>query len=81
MAGPMVTLSVCIEMFWPGLDPVEKIGRVGQTDVDVYEFWTYSNKDVPAIAAAQAEAGLSCAGAGPGTVLQPGHAGFRKGPG
>ena len=63
----MVTLSVCIEMFWPDLDPVEKIRRVGQTDVGVYEFHSYSNKDIPAMAAAQAEAGLSCAG----LILEP----------
>lgn len=63
----MVTLSVCIEMFWPGLDPVEKIRRVGRTDVKAYEFWTHSNKDIPAMAAAQAEAGLRCAG----LVLEP----------
>jgi len=63
----MVTLSVCIEMFWADLDPAAKVQRVGQTDVGAYEFWTYSNKDVPAMAAAQAEAGLDCAG----LVLEP----------
>ena len=63
----MVTLSVCIEMFWPDLDPAEKVKRVGRTDVGAYEFWTYSNKDIAAMAAAQAEAGLSCAG----LVLEP----------
>ncbi len=63
----MVTLSVCIEMFWPDLDPAEKVRRVGRTDVGAYEFWTHSNKDIAAIAAAQTEAGLSCAG----LVLEP----------
>ncbi len=49
-------------MFWPDLDAAEKIRRVGQTNVGAYEFWTYSNKDLAALAAAQAEAGLTCAG-------------------
>ena len=63
----MVTLSVCIEMFWPGLDPAEKIRRVGQTEVGAFEFWTFSEKDMPAMLAAQAETGLACAG----LVLEP----------
>ncbi len=58
----MVTLSVCIEMFWPGQDPVEKLRRVATTGIGAYEFWTWSDKDVDAMAAVQAETGLACAG-------------------
>ena len=58
----MVTLSVCIEMFWPGQDPVEKLRRVAGAGIGAYEFWTWSNKDLDAMAAVQAETGLACAG-------------------
>ena len=58
----MVTLSVCIEMFWPDLDPAERVRRVGATNIGAYEFWTWSNKDLDALETAQAESGLTCAG-------------------
>lgn len=58
----MANLSVCIEMFWPGLEPAEKIRRVAATGIAAYEFWTWSDKDLDAMAEAQAETGLSCAG-------------------
>lgn len=58
----MVTLSVCIEMYWPALDPVERMRRVAATDIGAYEFWNWSNKDLDTLAAAQEETGLACAG-------------------
>lgn len=58
----MVTLSVCIEYFWPDLDPAEKVRGVGKTEVGAFEFHTFSDKDIAAMAAAQAETGLACAG-------------------
>lgn len=64
----MVNLSVCIEMFWPDLPAEEKIRRVAALGFRAYEFWNWSNKDLDAIAAAQAETGLALAG----LVSEPG---------
>ena len=66
----MVRLSVCIEMYWPDLPFAERIARVKQAGLSAYEFWDYSNKDLPAIEAAARISGMSLAG----FVCEPGFA-------
>jgi hydroxypyruvate isomerase len=59
----MVNLSVCIEMFWlDETDPAAKVRNVKEAGIGAYEFWAWSNKDVDAVAEAQTETGLTCAG-------------------
>ncbi len=51
----MVRLTVCIEMFWPELSYAQRIAQVAAAGLPAFEFWNYSDKDLPAIrAAAQA---------------------------
>lgn len=51
----MVRLTVCIEMFWPELPYAERVAQVAAAGLPAFEFWNYSDKDLPAIrAAAQA---------------------------
>ncbi len=66
----MVRLSVCIEMFWPELPFAERVARVAQADLPAFEFWNYSDKDLPAIEAAARTSGVSLAG----FVCEPGFA-------
>jgi hydroxypyruvate isomerase len=51
----MVKLSVCIEMFWRDLPYEERIARVARLGFPAFEFWSWSNKDLPAIQATMAE--------------------------
>ena len=66
----MVRLSVCIEMFWPELPFAERVARVARAGLSAYEFWNYSDKDLPAIEAAARAGGVSMAG----FVCEPGFA-------
>jgi hydroxypyruvate isomerase len=48
----MVRLSVCIEMFWPDLPYAQRVAQVAAAGIGAYEFWNYSDKDLPALQAA-----------------------------
>jgi hydroxypyruvate isomerase len=54
-------LSVCIEMFWPQLPFAERIPLVARLGYGAFEFWSWENKDIPAIQRAQEETGLAVA--------------------
>jgi hydroxypyruvate isomerase len=66
----MVRLSVCIEMYWPELPFAQRVERVAEAGLSAYEFWNYSDKDLPAIQAAARAGRLSLAG----FVCEPGFA-------
>jgi hydroxypyruvate isomerase len=66
----MVRLSVCIEMYWPDLSYVQRVARVAAAGLAAYEFWNYSDKDLPALRAAGAQHGVTVAG----FVSEPGFA-------
>ena len=66
----MVTLSVCIEMFWPDLPHAERIRRTAALGFSAYEFWGWKNKDLDAMRTAQEETGLALAA----LALEPGFA-------
>ncbi len=51
----MVQLSVCIEMFWRDLPVEERIARVARLGFPAFEFWSWSNKDLPRIKATMEE--------------------------
>ena len=57
----MPKLSVCIEMFWRDRPFAERIAQVARLGYQAFEFWGWDNKDIPAVAAAQSEAGLAVA--------------------
>ena len=48
----MPKLSVCIEMFWPDQPNEERIARVASLGFGAFEFWRWSNKDLPAVQSA-----------------------------
>lgn len=64
----MVQLSVCIEMVYDGPYP-ERIRRAGATGVEAVEFWDWREKDLPALEAAAADAGVDIVGCTAGGVL------------
>jgi hydroxypyruvate isomerase len=66
----MVRLSVCIEMYWPNLPYVQRVARVAAAGLAAYEFWNYSDKDLPALQEAAAQHGVALAG----FVSEPGFA-------
>jgi hydroxypyruvate isomerase len=45
----MPRLSVCIELFWEELPYEERIARVAELGFTAFEFWGWSNKDIPRI--------------------------------
>jgi len=55
------TLSVCIEMFWSGIEPEEKVKKAAALGYDAFEFWGFGNKNLDAIRAAMDETGLRLA--------------------
>lgn len=67
----MVTLSVCVEMFWPDTPFEQRIGLAAQLGFNAFEFWGWENKDIPKIKAAMAEHDIALAvmGASPGSSL------------
>lgn len=66
----MVRLSVCIEMYWPELSYAQRVERVAGAGLFAYEFWNYSDKDLPVIQAAARAGGVNLAG----FVCEPGFA-------
>jgi hydroxypyruvate isomerase len=66
----MVRLSVCIEMYWPELPFAQRVERVAAASLRAYEFWNYSDKDLPALQAAARKHGVALAGC----VCEPGFA-------
>lgn len=66
----MVTLSVCIEMFWTDLPYPERIRRSAGLGFSAFEFWGWKAKDLDAIRAAAQESGLTLAA----LALEPGFA-------
>jgi hydroxypyruvate isomerase len=66
----MVRLSVCIEMYWPDLSYAQRVERVAAAGLHAYEFWNYSDKDLPALEAAARTHGVALAG----FVSEPGFA-------
>jgi hydroxypyruvate isomerase len=57
----MLTLSVCIEMFWPTLPMDERVRRVAALGFSAFEFWGWKNKDLDALRAATDQTGLALA--------------------
>jgi hydroxypyruvate isomerase len=53
--------SACIEMLFTG-NPAQRIHQAHQAGYAAVEFWHWSNKDIPALAAALRETGLAVAG-------------------
>lgn len=66
----MVRLSVCIEMYWPELSYLERVQRVAASGLRAFEFWNYSDKDLPALQAAAQASDLAVAA----FVCEPGFA-------
>src|SRR5512146_944281 len=62
-------LSVCVEMIFRERPFLRRLEAVAAAGLPAYEFWRLADKDLPAIAARQAELGLACAAfAGTGGV-------------
>jgi len=57
----MVSLSVCIEMFWHNLPMEERIRQVKALGYHAFEFWGWKNKDMEKVRAAREETGLAVA--------------------
>lgn len=51
--------AICIEMFYPGLPPAEKIRRIARHGFRHMEFWGHGDKDIADIMAACADTGSS----------------------
>ena len=66
----MVRLSVCIEMYWPELPYAQRVQRVAEAGLRAFEFWNYSDKDLPALQAAAQAGDLAVAA----FVCEPGFA-------
>ena len=57
----MTKLSVCIEMFWEGLKPEEKISRIRKLGFGAFEFWGWKDKNLDALRAEKEKAGVAVA--------------------
>lgn len=58
----MPKLSVCLEWFWEDLPFEERIGRVAELGYPAFEFWGWSNKDIPRIRAAMDQHNIALVG-------------------
>jgi hydroxypyruvate isomerase len=70
----VIRLSACIEMIYRELPIEERIARVAAMGLPAFEFWSWTNKDLPAIAKAKAEHHLavsSFAYGSPGAIVDP----------
>lgn len=78
----MIRLSACIEMIYRELPVEERIARVAAMGLPAFEFWSWTNKDLAAIAKARTQHNLlvsSFAYAGPGAIVDPAnHGAFLK---
>jgi len=55
----MIKLSACIEMLFPEIDECsQRIPAAAEAGLDGVEFWSYSNKDLDAVASACQDTGL-----------------------
>lgn len=52
---------ICFEMLFPGLSPEEKVSRIADQGFKAVEFWSWRDKDIPALKAACAARGLRVA--------------------
>lgn len=57
----MPRLSVCLETFWPELPFAERLAPARAAGVRAVEFWSWRNKDLPALERALGETGLEVA--------------------
>ncbi|HEY8742004.1 MAG TPA: TIM barrel protein [Chloroflexota bacterium] len=70
----MTRLSACIEMIYRELPIEERIARVASAGLPAFEFWSWANKDLTAIARAKAEHHLALSSfsfASPGAIVDP----------
>jgi hydroxypyruvate isomerase len=70
----MPRLSVCIEMIFRPLENFpDRIAATKDAGYDAFEFWSWLNKDMPAILDAKQKAGIDCAafGVAGGTLIDP----------
>lgn len=78
----MIRLSACIEMIYRELPIEERIARVAAMGLPAFEFWSWTNKDLPAVARAKREHHLevsSFAYGSPGAIVDPqNHQAFLK---
>lgn len=78
----MIRLSACVEMIYRELPMEERIARVAAMGLPAFEFWSWTNKDLTAIARARAHHNLvvsSFSYASPGAIVDPAnHAAFLK---
>jgi hydroxypyruvate isomerase len=54
-----LTYAVNVEMFWAKLPFLERLKKVSEAGFSHYEFWTFKTKDIPAIAKASVDLGLT----------------------
>ena len=54
-------ISVCIDMMYPNVDPVEAMRAVKAQGIDVIEFWGWQNKDLDAVRRACEELSMEVA--------------------
>jgi hydroxypyruvate isomerase len=78
----VIRLSACIEMIYRDLPMEERIARVAAIGLPAFEFWSWTNKDLTAIAQARAQHHVvvsSFAYGSPGAIVDPtNHAAFLK---
>lgn len=75
----MLTLSPCIECFWPQTSFADRIVKAAALGFEVFEFWGWWDKDINAVERAVKESGLSTSaccvrtgfGGAPYTMLLP----------
>jgi hydroxypyruvate isomerase len=69
----LLEYSVCIETVFGGTDYLEKIRKVREAGFGVFEFWSWWDKDLDAVAAAAKENGLSISAisAKPASLTEP----------
>lgn len=70
----MPTLSVCIEMFWPGVPYEERIARVAALGYPAFEFWGWKSKDIVKIRQAMDAANIPLAA----MTMEPGFCGNKR---
>jgi hydroxypyruvate isomerase len=54
-----LTYAVNVEMFWNKLPFLERLKKVSEAGFSHYEFWSFKAKDIPAIAKASVDLGLT----------------------
>src|SRR5438270_9998404 len=54
-----LTYAVNVEMFWNKLPFLERLKKVSEAGFSHHEFWSFKTKDIPAIAKASTDLGLT----------------------